>query len=171
MTKVQILKSPLIRKQKKDSKNKMIRHWLLRMCTKKNKKKALMNTLTHDQVVEYLTLSKEVRFMECDRFFLSPPFFSFFWSVECYPRQITSWSVIGNSPPPFFLFVFLPFFLFFLKCLVLSKADISMSVIGTSPPLFFLFFFRKRQLHRCSCPILLFLPHFAFSCSFFFFQH
>ena len=26
-----------------------------------------MNTLTHEQVVEYLTMSKELRFMDCDR--------------------------------------------------------------------------------------------------------
>ena len=28
--------------------------------------KGLMNTLTHEQVVEYLTISKELRFMVCD---------------------------------------------------------------------------------------------------------
>lgn len=29
--------------------------------------RGLMNTLTHDQVVEYLTVSKELRFMDCDQ--------------------------------------------------------------------------------------------------------
>ena len=66
--------------------------------TFENEHKALMNTLTHDQVVEYLTFSKEVRFMECDKYFPPPRPFFFLRKRHRYSCPISL------PPPPLFVF-------------------------------------------------------------------